>query len=358
VTVKLLIEGGLIFCLSFVFSFAQIEFRPLRLSGKVEMADGSALPEPARIELVCSGQIQPQAYTRDDGTFNFEVGGDQAQRVNARDADRNLPSARVGARGEDRSHVSLTGCEVRAVLPGHHSTLVKLGRRSVFESPDIGVLILSPFDQSVGYFASPTTLKAPREARKAFEKAGKEAAKKNPNLKKALAELVKAVAAHPEFADAWNLKGEVHARAGELTEAEHCFQKAIEADSQLVPPYLSLALIELQRNQPTETIKFTERVLRLMPASGEAHYYNGLAEAALGNLETARESLISVAYSTDVARFPRSLYVLGNIHAQAAAFDLAAKEYRRYLDLEPDSKAAELVRAQLEEWKAKGVIEK
>ena len=357
-TFRAFFGSAVVLSLASLCTFAQVDFRALRLSGKVEMADGSALPEPARIELVCNGQIQPQAYTRKDGGFNFAVGGDQAQRIHARDADRSSPSAAVGARGEDRSHVSLTGCEVRAVLPGHHSTTVKLGRRSVFESPDIGVLVLSPLDQSVGYFASPTGLKAPKEARKAFEKGEKEAGKDRPNLEKALKELEKAVSVHAEFADAWNLIGEVQARSGDLESAEESFRRAIEADSRLIPPYLSLALLELQQNQPAEALKFTERVLGLMPDSAEAHFYHGLAHATLGQLETAKKSLMSVAYSSDVARFPRALFVLGNIHGEEAQFELAAKEYRRYLDLEPDSRAAEMVREKLQQWKATGLIEK
>ena len=39
----------------------QVTFRELWLAGNVLLEDGSPPPEPPRIELVCSGQIQPQA---------------------------------------------------------------------------------------------------------------------------------------------------------------------------------------------------------------------------------------------------------------------------------------------------------
>ena len=350
-------KSGLIVSLLFSCSvLAQVDFRALRLSGKVVMADGTALPEPARIELLCSGQVQPQAYTQADGGFAFAVGGDQAQRVNARDADQNLPSAPVGARGADQSFVNLSQCEIRAALAGYRSTSVKLGRRSVFESPDIGILILSPVDRTAGTFSSETTRDAPSDAKKAFEKAQKEASKKKPKLEEVARELTKAVEAYPKFADAWNLRGETLARMGDLQNARESFNSAIEADSLLVTPYLNLALLNLQEQRPAEAADLTERVLHLIPTLAEAQFYNGLAHATLGNLEAAQASLMSVADSPDVERFPRALFILGNIHAQTGDFTRAEKEYNRYLEIEPDSRAADLVRETLADWKKRGLI--
>jgi Flp pilus assembly protein TadD len=306
--------------------------------------------------MLCSGQVQPQAYTQADGGFAFSVGGDQAQRVNARDADQNQPSTPVGARGEDQSFVNLSQCEVRAALAGYRSTSVKLGRRSVFESPDIGLLILSPVDPTAGTFSSQTTLSAPKEAKKAFEKAQKEASKKKPNLEQMARDLTKAVEAYPQFADAWNLRGEILAQLGDLQNARESFNRAIGADSLLVTPYLNLALLELQEKHPSEALDLTERVLHLIPTLAEAQFYNGLAHATLGNLEAAQASLMAVAESPDLERFPRALFILGNIHAQTGDLAQAEKEYNRYLELEPDSRAADQVKETLADWKKRSLI--
>ena len=91
----------LFICTAFlVFSVCgQGQFRALYLSGNVTLEDGSPPPEQARIELICSGRIQPQALTKTDGSFNFRVGGDQSQEITAGSADRSQPQSPVGTSG-------------------------------------------------------------------------------------------------------------------------------------------------------------------------------------------------------------------------------------------------------------------
>src|SRR5512140_1209422 len=55
------------------------QFRPLSLSGRVVLEDGTPPPEPAMIEMRCEGQRQPQYYTNKKGNFNFRVGGELSQ---------------------------------------------------------------------------------------------------------------------------------------------------------------------------------------------------------------------------------------------------------------------------------------
>jgi len=195
---------------------AQGQFRALYLSGNVTLEDGSVPPEPARIELVCSGSIQPQALTKSDGSFNFRVGGNQSQEITAGSADRSQPQSPVGtsgpfpaggdvvrgqpdtgARWANPSFVNMSQCEVRAALAGYRSSSVKLGRRSVFESPDIGTLVLIPLapgeEPPRDHLVSVNTLKAPKKAVEAYDKAVAELSKEKPNPKEASKELEKAV---------------------------------------------------------------------------------------------------------------------------------------------------------------------
>src|SRR5687767_4516902 len=52
----------------------QMEQRPIFLSGKVMLEDGTPPPESVTIEMVCNGQVRPQAYTDSKGRFSFQVG--------------------------------------------------------------------------------------------------------------------------------------------------------------------------------------------------------------------------------------------------------------------------------------------
>jgi hypothetical protein len=60
---------GMVVCLTLSVSalHSQGQFRALYLSGNVSLQDGSPPPDPARIELICSGRIEPQALTERSG---------------------------------------------------------------------------------------------------------------------------------------------------------------------------------------------------------------------------------------------------------------------------------------------------
>src|ERR1700728_2386129 len=45
--------------------------RPIYISGKVAIEDGSAVPQNVTIERVCSGIAKTVAYTDSNGRFNF-----------------------------------------------------------------------------------------------------------------------------------------------------------------------------------------------------------------------------------------------------------------------------------------------
>lgn len=337
-----------------VSSLGQGQFRPLYLSGKVTFEDGTPPPENTVVELWCGGQREPQEHTNREGKFNFRVGGDQSRAIT--DSQRQIPGAAVGASGADRSFVSLTNCELQAALPGYTSSKIFLGRRSVFESSDVGTIILRSVAKGEGTFVSANTLSAPNDARKAFEKGKKEMDKKKPNPDKAAKELQKAVEIYPQFAAAWNLLGEARAARNDIDGAREAFTKAMESDPKFVPPCLSLALMELKRQRLGEAVKYTDHVIQLLPELAEAHFYRAVASMSQGDFATAEESIRIVQAGPEAGKFPRTHFMLGNILAQKGDIPNAAAEFRRYLQVEPSSNAAEAVRKQLSEWESAGLV--
>lgn len=330
------------------------QFRQLYLSGKVVMQDGSAPPEPVIIRLYCPSGRQPEAYTNAEGAFNFPVGGSQSRRVV--DASRRVPGASVGASGSDQSFVRMTDCELRAHLPGYLSSVIHLGRRSVFESPDVGTLVLRPADKSDDALVSVNTLAAPPKAQKAYGKARKEMAKEKPNRGKAVKQLRAAVKEYPRFAAAWNLLGQARVGEGNLEEARQAFLQAAEADPRFAPPRLALALMELQQGRYAETLRLTDEVLAVAPNLAEAHYYRAVACSALGKLEETETSARAVIAGRDAERYPRARFLLGNVLAQRGDLSGAAEEFQRFIEIEPNSRAAEAVRSQLAQWKTEGLL--
>jgi len=335
---------------------AQDQFRRLNLAGHVVLPDGSPPPEPVLIRLYCHGRRDPQGYTNAEGKFSFAVGGSQSRVV--LDPSRGLGSGPVGARGADQSFVDMTGCTVKAELPGYTSSEIDLGRRSVFENPEIGTLVITPAGKGRGALQSETTRSAPRKAFQLYEKAQKELAKPKPNAAKAAKELEKAVKRYPQFAAAWNLLGEARARLNDIPGARQALEKSVAADPKYAPPCVTLALLDLQQKRPEDAMKMADHALELIPNLAEAHYYRAIAASSLGNLGAVKQSLRAVQASPDAARYPRTHFMLGNLYLQQGDMAAAVTEFERYLKLEPNSRAAQAVRKQLEQWKAEGRLSK
>ena len=63
--------------------FPEMGPRPIFISGKVMMDDGTAPSEQVVIERVCNGSPRPEGYTDSKGHFSFELGRNQATMVDA-----------------------------------------------------------------------------------------------------------------------------------------------------------------------------------------------------------------------------------------------------------------------------------
>jgi len=334
----------------------------ISLSGHVVLADGTPPPGTAQIETICGGQRHMQGQTKSDGAFQITLGNDPTVSISsARDA---APVGvdsdgfgRAGAGNMDSlGHVDLTSCEVRAVLPGYTSSVVQLGRRSVFESPEIGDILVTPYGKDGDPTVSPTTLQAPKEAQNAYEKGLKETRGDKPKWDKAAKGLAKAVELYPQFAEAWYELGEVRLRQQDVEKARQAFQHAIEADPNFQKPYAPLSLIELKQGSKEEAARLADKAVSLNPNLTEAHFYAAMAHFMLGHIDRAGEAGLMVKKQGGERNYPRALVILGDYFAQKEDFPASAQHYQQYVELEPDSPMAEQVRARLAEWKSLGMI--
>ena len=132
----------------------------------------------------------------------------------------------------------------------------------------------------------------------------------------------------------------------------------MESDPKYVPPYLSLALLELKQQQMAEAAKYTDQVIKLLPELPEAHFYRAIAEMSLGDFNAAEESIRIVQASPEAPKYPRTHFMLGNILAQKGDIPGAAAQFRSYLQLEPSSSMADAARQQLSQWEAAGQVQK
>ena len=218
--------------------------RPIMLSGKVMMDDGTPPPELVLIERVCNGVARPEGYTDSKGRFSFQLGQNQAMIADAStgsDMGVGMPGRDMGAgmgrmgMGRGISERDLIGCEIRAQLPGFRSTIVQLAGRRSLDNPDVGTILLQRLAKVDGFTFSATSAMAPKDARKSYEKAQNAVKKKK--LDEAETEYRKAVTAYPKYAIAWYELGRVMEFKKNNEEARKAFDMAIQADSKYINPY-------------------------------------------------------------------------------------------------------------------------
>jgi tetratricopeptide (TPR) repeat protein len=338
--------------------------RPSYLSGKVVMDDGTPPPEPIVIERVCNGSPRTEGYTDTKGRFSFQLGQNQGvtQDASYDGMETGLPTNTPARRGTtaptgrepvgggQRGSVgqSLTGCELRASLAGFRSDVVNLSGRRMFDNPDVGTIVLRRLANVEGTTISMTTLQAPKDARKAYDKAH-EALRKGKTAD-AQKELEKAVSAYPQFAAAWYELGLIHEKSNDPAEARKYYAQSIAADAKLVTPYLHLALLAVLERKWQEAADTSSRVIKLDPVDfPDAFFYNALANYSLQKFDAAETSARQAQKLDTAHRWPKADRLLGAILYEKKDYTGAAEQLRNYLTFAPDATDAAEVKAQLAE---------
>ena len=335
--------------------------RPIFLSGKVVLDDGTAPPDSVIIERVCNGVARPEGYTDSKGRFSFQLGQNQhmmqdASVSSAADSGfgnsggfpRGGTLGSMGGSSRGISERDLIGCELRANLAGYRSEIVNLSGRRVMDNPDVGTIILRRLGNVEGLTISATTALAPKDAKKAFDK-GREAAKKQ-KWADAQKELEKATQIYPKYAVAWYDLGQVHEQQKNIEEARKCYAQALEADAKYTNPYIKIAGIQARENKWQEVVETTDRVIKLNPFDFPvAYFYNAVANLNLQNIEAAEKSALEGKKIDTRHAIPKIDHVLGVIMANKRDYSGAAQYMKSYLASVPDASDAELVRKQLAE---------
>lgn len=326
--------------------------RPLYFSGKVMLDDGTAPPDAAAIQTVCGGQYRTEGYTDSKGRFSIEYGKNAMSYMDASESGpSHIGPGRVPG-GDPYGTVSRTGernlmgCELRASLPGFRSDVVNLGTRRSLDNPDVGVIILHRLANVEGLTISATSAMAPKDAKKAFDKA-RNAARKG-KFEDAQRDLEKAVELYPKYAAAWFELGRVQEQQKESAGARTSYSKSIESDSKFVNPYERLAAMALHERNWQEAADTSDRALKLNPYNfPQLWLFNAVANLNLHKLDAAERSAREAVKTDAEHNVPKSNQVLGIILAQKSDFSGAAEQMRAYLQFAPGAPDRAAVQKQL-----------
>ncbi len=340
--------------------------RPIFISGKVMLEDGTPPQESVVIERVCNGNARPEGYTDSKGRFSFEVGRNQGMFSDASyssDRDplssggggpfggapgRNTMGGGSNPMARQQMERELMGCDIVAKLAGYRSEAVSMAGHRSMDNPDIGTIVLRRIANVEGLATSMTTLMAPKEARKSYDKA-RELIKKN-KLPEAQKELDKAVELHPKFAVAWFELGRLHLTANRADDARAAFGKALEADPKYVNPYLPLSQMAAGALKWDEAAELSGKLIRLNPVDfPQAFLINGVANYNLKKYDEAEKSAQEAVKMDLQHRMPKAHHLLGALLAEKGELEPAANQLRNYLKFSPQAGDAEGVRKMITE---------
>jgi Flp pilus assembly protein TadD len=240
------------------------------------------------------------------------------------------------------------GCELRGSLAGFRSSLLRIPTEEVggVGPLKVGTIVLERMDKAPGATVSATSLNAPKDARKAYNK-GRHALEQH-KLPEAQQGLEKAVQLYPQYAAAWVDLGWVYAQQNQLDKARDAFTQARAADGMFVPAYIGLSSLALRESKWADAAEFSARATQLdgvdFPA---AFYYNSLANYRLDNMEQAEKSARKAETLGVQRAFPQVSLLLGAILANRRDYADAADQLRSYLKAAPSAPNADKVRQQL-----------
>jgi len=325
--------------------------RPIIIMGTVIVDDGSPLPGSVNIQTICSSQQRTVAHTSGSGDFSF-TWGDRNNGIVA-DASDNPRFVGFGSTSSG-SGTSATGgrvvdplvdCDIRAELSGYTSSTISLFNHEHSETFDIGAIILHRLTGDEGTLVSMLSLKAPKDAKKSFDKGTDQV--KSKKLTEAAASFRKAVDSYPQYADAWLSLGRVETQLGSRDSAQADFQKAMDLDNKLVGPWQELGYIASDQSKWEDAARYLDQAVRLDPTdSPMAWYFSAMADYNLGRFAAAERS-IRAEIKLDHGANPHAQYLLGLV--LIANKDLAggANALRTYIASTPNGNDAEMAKRQL-----------
>jgi len=319
--------------------------QPVFVSGKVLLQGGGVLPEPVPIERVCNSVSRREGYTDTKGQFEFQLGQNTTFQDASESDTRTTPTSapRPGSTGTRRP-LDLTGCELRAVLAGYQSSVVVL-RLTGGDSwqYEVGTIFLKRLGNAAGTTISVTSMAAPKDAMRAYEKAQKIKTEKPEEAEKYL---TKAVEIYPQFAAAWTLLGDIHRQRNEFDAARIDYARATAADPQFVNPAYGLTMIAMQEKKWDEAVHLSDQVLKLNAGAFPlAYFFSAAANYNLQKFEAAEDSARKFKALDTQHDHPDVCLLLSYVLSRKQDYAGAAREIRDYLAAAPNSPDAESLKA-------------
>jgi tetratricopeptide (TPR) repeat protein len=320
--------------------------RPLFISGKVVVDDGSELTDRALIQSTCKGRRHIEGNTDSHGNFSIELG--RANNFVDQEIDSDIGNSPTDMFSRTQVGRRWNDCQLQAVLPGFISQVIELGMVHGEQNTNVGRIVLRRLARVEGFTLSATSAAAPEDARKAFGK-GRELAEKR-KWDKAEEKLQQAVQIYPRYAVAWNELGRVQLQKNNRDAAQMSFRRALDADSKLVTPHQHLARMAFEQKNWQDVIDHTRQVLSLNPTSFPHDWLlNAVANYLLNQYDEAERSARQGLKADAENQVPKLEYVLGLALLHRRDLAGAQEHVKNYVRLAPNDPDIPKVQQQIAE---------
>jgi Tfp pilus assembly protein PilF len=328
------------------------------ISGKVLLEGGGALSEPVAIERVCNNTVRREGYTDVKGQFQFQLGLNPTFQDASESSDSRIttPSPSRSSGSQARRPMDLSGCEFRAVLAGYQSSVAPIRTSGDTWQYEVGTIFLKRMGDAKGTTISVTSMAAPKDAMRAYEKAQKARDEKPAEAEK---DLHKAVQIYPQFAAAWNLLAEIHRQNNQFDLARTEYTQAISADPQFVNPAFGLAMIAMQEKKWDEAIQLTDQVAKMNAlAFPVAYFFNAAANYNQHKFDAAEQSAQKFKALDTHHEHPDVCLLLSHVYSRKQDYAAAARELRDYLAEAPNAPDVESVKVEAQRFEDLSVAAK
>src|SRR5229473_6959899 len=143
------------------------------LMGRVATNDGTAVPNDVLVERICNTSVRQQVHATSRGDFSMQMGSMADSFLDASASGDRASQDGVASKAS-RTGISrreLANCELRASASGFHPGVIDLVDLTTFGSSiDVGAIVVQRATKIEGMTLSATPYKAPKDARRAYEK--------------------------------------------------------------------------------------------------------------------------------------------------------------------------------------------
>lgn len=332
------------------------------LRGRIATHDGTVVPNDMLIERICNNRVRQEVYASSHGDFSMQLGSrtDSFPEASADSISPPGVSSKDTSMGIPRRE--LTTCELRTSASGFYPRTVSLlGLNTSGGSVDVGTIVMQRGTKVEGATVSAIPYKAPKDARKAYEKGLQ--AESSGKLADAQKQFEKSVEVYPNSPHAWFHLGAVLQKQNQTDAARKAYTQAMTMDTRFLPPYLSLASMAYETGNWSEVATLTGHILDLDPLNRpdvtsyildldrsnyvDAYFFNAMANYKLNKIDAAQKSAVKAEHVDMGPRFPQVHLLLAEIYARKNNYASAISEIQLYLDMVPNAKDADQAREQL-----------